>query len=60
MTKPDLSQLTSEQPLVLASELLARVAEQDQTIVSKDQTIQRQDQSIKYKEQVNQKLTYEG
>src|SRR5210317_1130875 len=59
MTKPDLSQLTPEQLRILASELLVRVAEQDQTIVSKDQTIQKQDQSIKYKEQVNQKLTYE-
>lgn len=73
MTGPDLTQLTPEQLRTLASQLLTRVAEQDQTIQVQGQTIQaqgqtiqaqgqaiqKQDQSIKYKEQVNQKLTYE-
>ena len=39
MTAPDLSQLTPEQLRALASQLLARVTEQDQTIQAKDQTI---------------------
>lgn len=66
MTAPDLTQLTPEQLHALAAQLLTRVAEQDQTIRDQgqtiqhqDQTIQKQDQSIRYKEQVNQKLTYE-
>lgn len=73
MTAPDLTALTPVQLRVLPSQLLSRVAEQDQriqdqgqtirdqgqAIQSQDETIQKQDQSIKYKEQVNQKLTYE-
>lgn len=41
MTAPDLSRLTPEQLRAFASQLLARVAEQDQTIHAPDQPTRR-------------------